>query len=117
MTASMDLLFFFPQFCCLSLIVPFSLSFEVSLQHLLHRGHRLDPSGCWPLSGLVLPAVPCMEPEKGRSWPACLGDCRPVDQRQTGVGRGDPGTGGRVQEQPGTRSWSWGEGRGWPGGW
>ncbi len=56
-----------------------------------------------------------MEPEKGRSWPAGLGDRRPVDPRQAGVRKGDPGTGGWVQEQPGTRSWSWGEGRRWSG--
>lgn len=100
--------------CLLSVCL--SPSLEVSLQHFLHRGHRPDPGGCWPLSGLLLPAVPRMEPEEGRAWPAGLGDCRPVDPRQAGVRRGDPGTGGRVQEQSGTRSRSWGEGRGWPGG-
>ena len=93
-----------------------SLSLEVSLQHFLHRGHRPHPGGCWPLSGLILPAFPRMEPEEGRSWPAGLGDCRPVDQGQAGVRRGDPGTRGRVQEQPGTRSWSRSERRGWPRG-
>lgn len=101
---------------CHLLSVCLSLSLEVSLQHFLHWGHRSDPGGCWPLSGLLLPAVPRMEPEEGCPWPACMGDCRPVDPRQTGVRRGDLGTGRRVQEQPGTRSWSWSEGRGRPGG-
>lgn len=93
-----------------------SLSLEVSLQHFLQRGHRPNPGGCWPLPSPLLPAFSCLELKKGRSGPASLGYRRPVVQRQAGVRRWDPWAGGRIREQPGTRSWSWGEGRGWPRG-
>lgn len=112
----MDVKFFFLYFVGFHLLsVLFPLSLEVSLQHFLHRGHRPDPGRCWCFSDPVLPTVSCMESEERCSGAACLGYCRPVDPRSPGVGRGHSGTGGRVHDQPGTRSWSRGEGRGWPG--
>lgn len=97
---------------CLSVFSHFLFSsIEVPVQHLLLRSHGLDPGGFGPLSGLDLSAFPCLESEERRPRAAGLGDRGPVDPRRTGAGRGDPRTGGRVQEQPGKGSWSWSEGR------
>lgn len=98
-----------PFLCLLSFSL--LLSFEIPVQHLLLRGHRHDPGGFGPLSGLDLSAFPRLESKERRPRTAGLGDRGPVDPRRTGAGRGDPWTGGRVQEQPGKGSRSWSEGR------